>query len=186
MLLVMLIILLIIIASFIGIYNILVVAKNQVKNAWSQIDVQLKRRYDLIPNLVNTASGYMKFEKSVLENITKARSACMSINESDVASKAKAENMLTSTLKSLFAVVENYPDLKANKNMLALQEELTNTENKISFARQYYNDRVMIYNTKIETIPINLIASIFNFTKVEFFEVETPEEKKPVKVEFNT
>lgn len=173
---------LIIAVYVIGSYNSLISSKNQVKNAWSQIDVQLKRRYDLIPNLVNTASGYMKYEKSVLENVTKARSACMEAN--DVPGKAKAENMLTSTLKTLFAVVENYPDLKANKNMMALQEELTNTENKISFARQFYNDRVMLYNISIQSFPTNVIANTFNFQKEEFFELESPEEKKPVKVQF--
>lgn len=184
MIIILLAVAVILVVIVVGYYNILVMLKNQVKNAWSQIDVQLKRRYDLIPNLVNTASGYMKYEKSVLENVTKARANCMNVSGDDITSKAKAENMLTTTLKSLFAVVENYPDLKADKNMLALHEELTNTENKISFARQYYNDRVMIYNTKIESVPTNLVASIFNFQKSAFFEVESPEEKKPVKVEF--
>lgn len=165
-------------------YNTLITERNQVKNAWSQIDVQLKRRYDLIPNLIATAQGYMKYEKSVMENVTKARSACLEAPSGSVASKAKAENMLTETLRSLFAVVENYPDLKADKNMIALQEELTSTENKISFARQFYNDRVMIFNIKIESVPTNFIAKVFNFQKEEFFELENIEEKKPVKVEF--
>lgn len=165
------------------IYNGLVSLRNRVKNAWSQIDVQLKRRYDLIPNLVETCKGYMKYEKDVLENVTKARTQAINIT-SDVAEKAKAENALSQTLRSLFAVSENYPELKANQNMLALQEELTSTENKISFARQLYNDEVMNLNTKIETFPSNIIAGMFAFKKEVFFEVESPEEKKAVKVQF--
>ena len=166
----------------IGIYNGLVNLRNQTKNAWSQIDVQLKRRYDLIPNLVETAKGYMAHERQTLEAVTKARQ--MAIDAKGVKEQAAAENMLTSTLRSLFAVSENYPDLKANQNMLALQEELTSTENKISFARQFYNDSAMRYNTKRETFPSNIVASIFNFAAVEFFEVEDAAERKAVKVQF--
>lgn len=165
------------------IYNSLVSLRNRVRNAWSQIDVQLKRRYDLIPNLVETCKGYMKYEKEVLENVTKARTQAISVT-GGTAEKAKAENFLTQTLRSLFAVVENYPELKANQNMLALQEELTSTENKISFARQHYNDQVMHLNTTIEKFPQNMIAGMFGFKKEEFFEVETPEERRAVKVQF--
>lgn len=164
-------------------YNSLVSLRNRVRNAWSQIDVQLKRRYDLIPNLVETCKGYMKYEKEVLENVTKARTQAINVT-GGTAEKAKAENFLSQTLRSLFAVVENYPELKANQNMLALQEELTSTENKISFARQHYNDQVMYLNTTIEKFPQNIIANMFGFKKEEFFEIETPEERKPVKVQF--
>ncbi len=177
------VLLLVIVLMFIGIYNSLVKLRNRVKNAWSQIDVQLKRRYDLIPNLVETAKGYLKHEREVLENVTKARTQAIQADKG-VADQAKAENFLTQTLRSLFAVVENYPDLKANQNMLALQEELTSTENKISFARQHYNDSVMVFNTKIEMFPSNVVASMLSFKQQEFFEVESEEEKKPVNVKF--
>lgn len=170
-------------AVLILIYNGLIVKKNRVKNSWSQIDVQLKRRYDLIPNLVNTAKGYLKHEREVLENVTKARNMAMAAT--GVKDTADKNNVLTSTLKSLFAVSENYPDLKANQNMLALQEELTSTENKISFARQHYNDCVMRFNNAIETFPNNLIAGMFGFKQAEFFEVEVPEERRNIKVDFN-
>ena len=171
--------LLLIIVIFI--YNSLVRLKNQVENAWAQIDVQLKRRYDLIPNLVDTVKGYMKHEKQVLENITKARSA---IGQAEsVKDKAEANNQLTDTLKSLFAVSENYPDLKANQNFMQLQEEITGTENKISYARQYYNDMVMSFNTKIQSFPTNMIASMLNFKEQDMFEA-SEEEKKNVKVKF--
>lgn len=169
------------IGAFVGIYNNLIRKKNEVENAWAQIDVQLKRRTDLIPNLVETVKGYMKHEKEVLENITKARASLMKAES--VKEKANAENMLESTLKSLFAVSENYPDLKANQNFLKLQEELTSTENKISYARQHYNDMVMFFNNKIEQFPSNMIASLFHFKKKELFEVEEAE-KEPVKVQF--
>lgn len=167
---------------FVAIYNGLVGLRNTVKNAWSQIEVQLKRRYDLIPNLINTVKGYAKHESTVFENVTKARSACMQAQ--GVAEQAKAEGFLTQTLKSLFAVVENYPQLKANQNFLALQEELAGTENKISFARQFYNDTVMRFNNKTQMFPSNGVAGIFGFKGAEFFQVETPEEKKPVDVKF--
>ncbi|MCK5160533.1 MAG: LemA family protein [Candidatus Aureabacteria bacterium] len=181
---VILIVLLLLIPVFmvVSIYNALIKLRNRVKNAWSQIDVQLKRRYDLIPNLVETAKGYLKHEREVLENVTKARTQAIKIDEG-VAQQAKAENFLSQTLRSLFAVVENYPDLKASRNMLAVQEELTSTENKISFARQHYNDSVMKVNTKIEIFPSNIVAGMFSFKQEEFFEVEE-EERKAVKVKF--
>lgn len=162
-------------------YNSLIRLRNQVKNSWAQIDVQLKRRNDLIPNLVETVKGYMKHEKSVLENITKARSAIMKADT--LAGKAKASNMISDTLKSLFAVAENYPKLKANENFLQLQEELAGTENKISYARQHYNDMVMVYNTRIEVFPNNIFAKMLNFTKEALFQA-TEAEKKNVKVQF--
>jgi len=163
-------------------YNSFIRLRNQVKNAWAQIDVQLKRRTDLIPNLINTVKGYAKHEKDVLENVTKARSAIMSA-EGDVKASAKGENMLSGALKSLFAVSENYPDLKANQNFMQLQEELAGTENKVASTRQYYNDSVMEYNTKRESFPSNIIASLFNFKKEDLFEIEESEREVP-KVEF--
>lgn len=162
-------------------YNALIRLKNQVKNSFAQIDVQLKRRNDLIPNLVSSVKGYMKHEKSVLENITKARSAVM--HSSTVEGKAKASSELTNTLKSLFAVAEGYPDLKANQNFLQLQEEITGTENKISYARQHYNDIVMLFNTKIQKFPNNLISKTLGFNEEKSFEA-TAQERKNVKVEF--
>ncbi len=164
-------------------YNGLVRLRQRVKNAWSQIDVQLKRRYDLIPNLVETCKGYMAHEREVLENVTKARAQAIEVR-GGAAEQAKAENALTQTLRSLFAVAENYPQLKANENMLKLQEELTTTENRIAFARQHYNDQVMKLNTKTEVFPTNLIASAFSFEKKDFFEVELAAEREPVKVSF--
>ncbi len=165
-----------------GTYNSLVSQRQQTRNAWSQIDVQLKRRYDLVPNLVETAKGYMKHERETLEAVIKARQ--LAIDASSVADQAKAENMLTSTLRSLFAVSENYPDLKANENMLKLQEELTSTENRIGFSRQHYNDSVSTYNTKVESFPANMIAGMFSFQMAEYFEIEDAEERKAVKVKF--
>ncbi|MDP8215578.1 MAG: LemA family protein [Candidatus Euphemobacter frigidus] len=167
----------------VGAYNGLVRLRQRVKNAWSQIDVQLKRRYDLIPNLVETCKGYMKHEREVLENVTRARTQAIEV-KGGAAEQAKAENFLTQTLRSLFAVAENYPQLKANENLLQLQEELTSTENRIAFARQYYNDQAMKLNTRTEVFPTNLISQSFGFKKVEFFEVEIPEERQPVKVSF--
>ncbi len=170
---------------FISIYNGLVSLRNRVKNGWSQIDVQLKRRYDLIPNLIEVAKGYMKHEQDTLEKVIKARQQAINISSSgSIAEQAKAENILSQTLKSLFAVSERYPDLKANQNMLQLQEELTSTENKIAFARQYYNDEVMCYNTKIETFPDALVAGMFNFTKNQFFEIEEAAQREAPKVKF--
>ena len=181
-----LIVLLVIVAAVvvwaIGIYNGLIRLKNQVKNAWAQIDVQLKRRHDLIPNLVETAKGYMKHERQTLENITKARN--LAAGGGSVGERAKAESELSGALQGFFVVVENYPDLKANTNFLALQEELTSTENKIGFARQFYNDSVMKYNIKTETFPANIVAGMTGFRKGEFFEIEVPEERAVPKVSF--
>lgn len=182
-LVIVLAILAIIVLFIIGLYNSLVRLRRRCDNAWAQIDVQLKRRYDLIPNLVETAKGYLKHEKEVLENVTKARQ--QAIDASGVKNQAQAENFLTSTLRSLFAVVENYPELKANENMLALHEEVTSTENKISFARQHYNDTVMTYNMKTETVPSNVIAGMFNFTQRDFFELEEVEQREAPKVDFS-
>ncbi|MCK5224236.1 LemA family protein [Candidatus Calescamantes bacterium] len=181
---VLLVIVVVVISWVIGIYNRMVTIRNRVKNAWSQINVQLKRRHDLIPNLVEICKGYMKHERWTLEAVIKARQMAVDIKGDNVEQVAKMENMLSQTLKSLFAVSENYPDLKANQNMLSLQEELTSTENKISFARQHYNDQVMVYNTKLEVFPNNIIAGMFNFVKSEFFEVETEAERKAPEVKF--
>ncbi len=166
----------------IGIYNGLIRLRNRADNAWAQVDVQLRRRYDLIPNLVETVKGYAAHEKETLQRVTEARS--QAINAGTVAEQGKAENMLTGALKSLFAVVESYPDLKANQNFLMLQEELAGTEGKISYARQFYNDTVMKFNTKQQVFPSNIIAGMFNFQEKEYFEIEEPEVKEPVKVEF--
>lgn len=167
---------------FIITYNSLVFLRMRLKNAWSQIDVQLKRRHDLIPNLVETAKGYIAHERQTLENVVKARQQAVSAE--GLKDKAQAENFLTTTLRSLFAVVENYPNLKANQNMLALQEELTTTENKISFARQYYNDETMRYNTALQTFPTNYVANMFGFIKEDFFEIEDASEKQAPSVKF--
>jgi LemA protein len=167
---------------FISIYNSLVKLRNQVKNAWSQIDVQLKRRHDLIPNLIETVKGYMTHERDTLENITKARSQAVAAE--GVGDKAKAEGELTSALGKFNLVVENYPDLKANQNFLSLQEELTSTENKISFSRQNYNDQVLFYNNKIQMFPSNIVAGMFKFNEEEFFEIEDEKEKEVPKVSF--
>lgn len=165
-------------------YNGFVRLKNQVENAFSQIDVQLKRRNDLIPNLINTVKGYAKHEKETLDSVTKARTEMISAQKSGNPDEmAQADNMLTGALKSIFAVSEAYPDLKANTNFLQLQEELTGTENKISASRQYYNDTVTEYNTKRETVPSNIIASMFNFSEKDLFET-TEEEKAVPKVDF--
>ena len=157
-----------VIAWFVAAYNKLVRLKNQVKNAWHQIEVQLKRRYDLIPNLVEVVKDYMSYEQETLTKVIEARGAALSAR--GAAAQAKAENVLTESLKSLFAVVENYPELKANQNVASLQEELSGTENKISFARQFYNDSVMTYNNKIQSIPSNFIASVFNFPAADYFQ----------------
>jgi LemA protein len=165
----------------IAIYNRLVRYRNQIDNAWSQIDVQLRRRYDLIPNLVNTVKGYAAHEKAIFENVAAARSA--GINAKTVGEQAQAENQITQALRQLFAVVENYPDLKANENFLALQEELTGTEGRIAFARQFYNDQVLGYNNVVQQLPSNIIASIGNFKLREFFEIEEAA-AGPVQVQF--
>jgi len=166
----------------IAIYNGLVRLRNQVKEAWSDIDVQLKRRYDLIPNLIETVKGYAGHEKEVFEKVTEARTRA--ISASGTAEKAQAENALSSTLKSLFAVSENYPQLRASENFSKLQEELSDTENKIQAARRFYNGNVMNFNTKQEVFPSSMIASTFGFTKSEFFEIEEPTEKEAPKVSF--
>ena len=166
----------------ISMYNQLVSTRNEVKNAWAGIDVQLKRRYDLIPNLVETVKGYLAHEKTVLENVIKARQ--QAIDVSGVKEQGKAETALTQSLRSLFAVVENYPNLKANQNLLSLQEELASTENKISFSRNNYNDWVQKLNTAIEQFPTNVIAGTFGFQKEEFFEVEDASVKEAPKVKF--
>lgn len=183
-LIIVLILVAIVILWYIGTYNGLVVLRNRVKNAWSQIDVQLKRRHDLIPNLVEVCKGYMKHERETLEAVTKARQQAININSDNVKERAKVENMLSQTLKSLFAVSENYPNLKANENMMQLQEELTHTENNISFARQHYNDMTMTYNTKIQQFPAVIIANFHNFKQRDFFEVENAEERKAPNVSF--
>lgn len=162
-------------------FNSLISLKNRIDNAWAQIDVQLKKRYDLIPNLVETVKGYAKHDKAIFENVTKARSAMM--NASSIKDKAKADNMLSGTLKSLFAVAENYPQLRANENFKMLQEEISGIEGKIAYARQFYNDSVLELNTKIETIPTNFIAGMMGLKQREYFKVEEGE-KGPVKVKF--
>ncbi|MBL7222934.1 MAG: LemA family protein [Candidatus Brocadiae bacterium] len=167
---------------FVAAYNGLVRLRNQVKNAWAQIDVQLKRRYDLIPNLLETVKGYMKHEREVLENVTKARAAAM--GATGPAAAGVAEGQVQRALADLRVVMENYPELKANENAMQLQEELTSTENKIGFARQFYNDSVMQFNNKTEMVPTNIVAGMFSFQKAELFEI--PEEQKEApKVSFD-
>lgn len=169
----------------IAVYNGLITLRNRVKEALSDISVQLKRRYDLIPNLVETVKGYSKFEKSVLTEVTKARTAAMGATKLE--DKAKAENMLTEALKTLFAVSESYPDLKASQNFLELQDELSDTENKIEASRRFYNGQVRDFNTKLETFPTNIIGSQLHFHSQPFFELEGAEAEKaknPVKVNF--
>lgn len=174
----------IVIALFvIGVYNGLVKARQKVKNAWSQIDVQLQRRFDLIPNIVETVKGYMTHESDVLEKVTALRSSWA--NASTVEEKANLDNALSNTLKTIMAVSENYPDLKANQNFADLQNTLKETENKISFARQFYNDTVTMYNTKLEVFPDNIVASIFHFKPEALFNVDSEEARKNVKVDFN-
>lgn len=173
---IIIIILIVIIGTFIHMYNNLVSLRNRVKNSYSQIDVQLKRRNDLIPNLVETVKGYASHEKGVLEEVTKARTGVM--NASSIEEKSAADNQLTGALKTLFAVAENYPDLKANSNFQQLQTELSETEDKISYARQFYNDVVLKYNNACEQFPSNILARIFGFKTSEFF--EAPESEKAV------
>ena len=181
------------IAVLAGIYNKLVTLRNRYKNAYSQIDVQLKRRYDLIPNLVETAKGYIKHERETLENVTKARNIAIAASQAAAANPGDASAMknlgsaetgLAGTLSRLMMVSEAYPDLKANQNMMQLTEELTSTENKISFARQAYNDSVMVYNTDREVFPHNFVAGAFNFGPAELFVIDKPEQKDAPKVQF--
>lgn len=167
---------------FVGTYNGLVTRRNRVAESWSDIDVQLKRRYDLIPNLLESVKGYMKHEAGTLEKVTAARTAAMGAKT--MAEHAKSENMITEALKSVFAVAENYPDLKASQNFLQLQDELSDTENKIQAARRFYNSNVMDYNTKIQSVPSNIIADMFSFTAREFFELQEAAAREAVKVKF--
>ncbi len=166
----------------IALYNGLVQARFRVDNAWSQIDVQLQRRFDLIPNFIETVKGYMTHEKETFEKITELRSSWS--DNASVAEKASLDNELSTTLKSIMAISESYPDLKANQNFSELSEELRNTENKISFSRQFYNDTVTMYNTKLEVFPSNLIANMFNFKPRELFQTESSEARKNIKVDF--
>lgn len=171
---------------FIMVYNGLVSLRNRVKEAWSDVQVQMKRRYDLIPNLVETVKGYASHESSTLEKVIQARNSAMA-NQGTPAQQAQSENILSGTLKSLFALSEKYPDLKANQNFLNLQMELTDTENKIKASRRYYNGNVLALNNKIEMFPTNIIASVFSFAKAEFFELSEDEKEaasKPVQVKF--
>jgi LemA protein len=166
----------------IGMYNSLITLRNRCDNAWSQVDVQLRRRYDLIPNLVETVKGYAKHESGVFERVTQARAAA--VNAQTVKDQGQAENVLTGALKSLFAVAENYPELKANQNFLMLQEELAGTESKVAYARQFYNDNVMKFNMRQQVFPSNIIANMFGFKTKEYFQIEEEMAKGPVKVSF--
>ena len=179
---ILLVILVIVVFYVIGLYNSLIRFKNQVGNGWSQIDVQLKRRHDLIPNLIETCKGYMKHEKETLENITNARSNAMGADS--ISDKSSAEGALSGSISKFMLVVENYPDLKANANFISLQEELSSTENKIAFSRQNYNDQVLFFNNKIEMFPSNIIAGSFNFKQADFFEIEDKTERDVPKVKF--
>ena len=176
-LIIAIIVIIIIVAAIVHMYNKLVNLKNRVKNSYSQIDVQLKRRNDLIPNLVETVKGYASHEKSVLEEVTKARGNV--INASNIKETSQADNQLTGALKTLFAVAENYPNLKANSNFQQLQEQLNDTENKISYARQFYNDTVLMYNNACQQFPSNILAKMFNFEESEFFEADEASREVP-------
>jgi LemA protein len=175
-----LIVLAVIVLGYISIYNGLVTLKQKVKEAWSGIDVQLKRRYDLIPNLIKTVKGYAKHEKETFEKVTKARTAAMSV-EGSPAQQAQAENMLSETLKSIFALSENYPDLKANENFLKLQDELTQTEDQIASSRRIYNQNVTAMNTKVKSFPSNIVAGFHKFGEEEFFEMSEAEAAQAAK-----
>lgn len=179
-LIVIAVVLILIVVVVVGIYNGLIQRRLRVDEAFSQIDVQLKRRHDLVPNLVNAVKGYMDFEQEVLTKVTEARANAVAAGAQGPAQQAAAENALTGALRSLFAVVENYPTLKANENVLSLQEQLTTTENQISFSRQHYNATVLDYNTSIQTFPNLLLAGPFGFTKREFFDAEPEAEQVPV------
>jgi len=182
-LLVILGLIIVVVGWMVGIYNSLVGLRNRVKEAWAQVDVQLKRRFDLIPNLMETVKGYMNHERETLEAVTQARSAVQ--NAGGMEERMAAESGLTGALGRLFAVSEAYPDLKASTNFLALQEELTSTENKISFARQFYNEQVMNMNNKVQMFPGNIIAGMFNFTEEKFFEIEDDSQREAPKVDFS-
>lgn len=175
-------ILVLLVIAIIGMYNGLVQSKVKVDNAWSQIDVQLQRRFDLIPNFVETVKGYMTHEKETFEKIAALRTSWA--NTSSVAEKAELDNQLSTSLKTIMAVSESYPELRANQNFSELSEELRNTENKISFSRQFYNDAVTMYNTKLQVFPSNIIAGMFNFTARDLFKAESDEARKNVKVDF--
>ena len=177
-----LVIVVVLILWLVGAYNGLVRERNEVRNSWAQIDVQLKRRHDLIPNLVETVKGYAAHERGTLESVVQARAQAVSAQ--GVTERAKAESGLSGALGRLMLVVEQYPDLKANQNFLALQEELASTENKISFARQYYNDSVMKYNTRTQSVPTNIIAGMFNFHQEPFFELEDQAQREAPQVKF--
>ncbi len=179
---IILVIFVVVIVAIIGIYNGLVQSRIKVDNAWSQIDVQLQRRFDLIPNFVETVKGYMTHEKDTLTKVTELRTSWANANT--VSDKAKIDGELSTALKTIMAVSESYPELKANQNFSELSEELRNTENKISFARQFYNDTVTMYNTKLQVFPSNIIAGIFNFTARDLFKTESEEARKNVKVDF--
>ena len=178
--LIVIVIVVVLVAVLVGIYNGLIQKRLRIDEAFAQIEVQLKRRHDLIPNLVNAVKGYMGFEQKVLTDVTNARAAAVAAGSQGPAQQAAAENALTGTLRSLFAVVENYPDLKANQNVLSLQEQLTTTENQISFSRQHYNAVVLDYNQSIATVPNVLIAGPLGFTKREFFAAEPEASEVPV------
>ena len=178
-----LIIIVLLVIWIISIYNGLIKSRQKVDNAWSQIDVQLQRRFDLIPNFVETVKGYMTHESETFEKITALRTSWA--NSTTVGEKAKLDGELSGALKTIMAVSENYPDLKANQNFSELSEELRNTENKISFSRQFYNDSVTMYNTKLELFPSNIVAGMFNFQKRVLFAAESDEARKNVKVDFN-
>lgn len=180
---IILIVVVLILIWIVSVYNGLISSRQKVENAWSQINVQLQRRFDLIPNFVETVKGYMTHESETFEKIAKLRTSWA--NTSSVGEKAKLDGELSSTLKTIMAVSENYPELKANTNFADLSEELRNTENKISFSRQFYNDSVTRYNTKLELFPSNLVAGMFNFQKKELFATESDEARKNVKVDFS-
>ena len=182
MILIIIVIILLILLFFISTYNSLVKAKAKVNNAWSQIDVQLQRRFDLIPNFVETVKGYMNHESETFKKIAQLRTSWADANS--VADKANLNNQLSSALKTILAVSENYPELKANQNFSELSEELRNTENKISFSRQFYNDTVTIYNQKIQMFPSNIVAGMFNFTERDLFKTDNDETRQNVKVDF--
>lgn len=175
----------VVVLAIIGMYNSLIKVRNRTDEAWSDIDVQLKRRYDLIPNLVEMVKGYARHEKETLERVVEARNAAMQAEKSgDAKKQAEAENMLSSSLKSIFALAESYPDLKANQNFLELQKELADTENKIQAARRFYNSNVRDFNTKIQVFPTNIMAGMLGFKAREFFEIEEAAERENVQVKF--